>query len=711
MSGLRDDGPDLICPLTAHRLPLTVPMNRLASSPSPYLSSAAHQPVDWHPWGPEPFALARETKRPILLDIGAVWCHWCHVMDGESYEDHGLARFLNDHFICIKVDRDERPDVDARYQRAVQALTGQGGWPLTAFLTADGDVFYGGTYFPPESLHGRPSFREVLSEISRIHRDEQGRVAASTEAIRRVLAESLDESNAADPSVALLESAAADLTKHFDPRNGGFGRSPKFPHPAGVTFLLDRWHSTGADSFREMAHRTLLGMARGGFHDQLGGGFHRYSVDAQWIVPHFEKMAYDNAELLKAYLDGHAALGDPYLAEVALGVVGWLRETLADPDGGYGASQDADVGLHDDGDYFTWTATEASAVLTDEEFEVAAAHYDIGTAGEMHHDPAKNVLWVAESVASISRRTGRSEAETANLLALAQEKLRAARRLRSAPFVDPTRYANWNGMLTGAMLRAGAQLGDARARDHALRSLERLRREAPADDTVTHRAGTPDRFLDDQVQVAAAALDAFEITGRRSWLEWAERLMARVWRDYRDEAGGGLFDLPRGVGGEGLLPTPAKPVQDSPTPSANGVAALNSARLAALLDSKEWRARHADLVRVFGGQAAGLGLFGATFLLALGWAVLPVTHLVIIGAEGDAEADRMHRRALSTFIPRRAVHRLFDDSADVPLPPALRAMVTGASPRAYACQNETCQTPAASDAEWQRTLESLKLRA
>jgi uncharacterized protein YyaL (SSP411 family) len=681
-------------------------VNHLSSSPSPYLASAAHQPVHWYPWGPEAFAAARASGRPILLDIGAAWCHWCHVMDGESYEDPTLAELLNAEYVCIKVDRDERPDVDARYQRAVQALTGQGGWPLTAFLTATGEVFYGGTYFPPDGRHGRPGFRTVLAEIARIHREERDRVAAQAAAVRRILSESLDEALAADPAPALLDQAEASLVRHYDERHGGWGTQPKFPHPAGIAFLLDRWYELGGDHRRAMAVGTLRGMARGGFHDQLGGGFHRYSVDAEWCVPHFEKMAYDNAELLKAYLDGHAATGEPAFAEVALGVVRWVREVLADPDGGFGASQDADVGLHDDGDYFTWTAAEAQAVLTDDEFEVAAAHYDIGTAGEMHHDPSRNVLWVAEDVAPIAARTGRPVSEVANLLALAQEKLRAERRTRPVPFVDRTRYANWNAMLASALLRAGVQLNERWARAQGLRALERIRREAPERDAVPHTPGGVTGLLDDQVQVAAAALDAFEATGDRGWLTWCEALLDRVWRDYLDPDGGGLFDVARGRGGEGLLPAPAKPVQDAPTPSPNGVAALTAARLAALTGAERWRERHRSLVRTFGGRAAELGLFGATFLLAMGWEVSPVTHLVIVGAEGDAEADRMHRRALTTFVPRRVVHRIRegDPAAGASLPPALRAMLDGAAPRAYACRGETCQAPAADDAAWAATL-------
>lgn len=671
-------------------------MNHLSTATSAYLTSAAHQPVPWWPWSAEAFAEAARLDRPILLDIGAVWCHWCHVMDGESYEDPAIAELLSENFICIKVDRDERPDVDARYQRAVQALSGMGGWPLTAFLTPGGEVFYGGTYYPPVPQQGRHSFRQVLTSILKIWHEQRDRVATQATAIANVVRESLDELAPADPAEELLLKAEQLLEQHFEPTHGGWGRGPKFPHPAAISFLLSRWVDQGGDLRRTMALRTLDGMWRGGVHDHLGGGFHRYSVDAEWIVPHFEKMAYDNAELAKSYLDAFGSVGDPAYAEVVLGIVRWVREVLADPEGGYSASQDADVGLHDDGDYFTWTLAEAAAELTPEELEVAVAYYDIGTAGEMHHDPARNVLYLKEELPAIARRIGRPLSRVAQELANAQEKLQIARRKRTTPFIDRTRYTNWNGMLASAMLRAGSTLGDAWAAPHALKTLERIRREATAPDAVGHVAGAVPSLLDDQVQIAAAALDAFELTGDRQWLEWCAALMERTWHDHHDAEAGGLFDTPRGVGGEGLLPSPAKPVQDTPTPSPNGVAALTAARLGAHLDSEEWKGRHRDLVRAFAGRAAELGLYGATFLMAMSWALAPVTHLVIVG--DDAEADRMHRRALSTFIPRKVVQRFRDPSSHPPyLPSYLRSMLDGAAPRAYVCRGESCLAPAATD--------------
>jgi len=688
-------------------------VNRLAGTTSPYLQAAAHQPVHWFPWGEEAFRHAAELDRPILLDIGAAWCHWCHVMDRESYEDPELARFLNEHFVCIKVDRDERPDVDARYQRAVQAITGQGGWPLTGFLLPDGHLFYGGTYFPPEGKYARPGFRTVLAEVVRVYRTQRDRVTHQAVALGRALAEHLDESAPGEPSPGLLAHATEEIARLFDPRHGGFGTQPKFPHPALVTFLLTRWFDTRDPALRVMVDRTLLGMASGGIHDHLGGGFHRYSVDARWIVPHFEKMSYDNAELLKAYLDGYAAFGTPVYAETARGIVRWVREVLADPAGGYGASQDADVGLHDDGDYYTWTLEEAAAVLSPAELEVAAAYFDIGTAGEMDHNPSRNVLYVAEPIERIAGRLGEDPGEVARRLTQAIAKLRDARARRPTPAVDRTRYTNWNGMLAGAMIRAGPVLEDPWALEHGLATLRRVRQEAADPAALPHSPGGVAGLLDDQVQVAAAALDAYEATGDRAWLDWSAALLDRVWQEYHDPAGGGLFDTALRPAGEGLLPTRAKPVQDAPTPSPNGVAALACARLAELTGDAKWRERSAELVGLFAGRAAELGLFAATMLLAVDWAVNPPTHLVIVGgseAGQAARADVLHRQALRTWAPRRVVHRIAPGTVDPShLPPEIRGMLTtGGAPRAYLCVGTACRAAVAEADEWAALLGELR---
>ncbi len=683
--------------------------NRLADAASAYLQSAAHQPTHWYPWGPEAFRAARELDRPVLLDIGAVWCHWCHVMDGESYEDPAIAEFLNGHFICIKVDRDERPDVDARYQRAVQAIVGQGGWPLTGFLTPEGQVFYGGTYFPPDGKYGRPGFRAVLEQVRSVYHGQRDRVEQQALTLRRLLSEHLDERAEGEVSPALLELAAGAMARLFDATHGGFGTAPKFPHPAAVTFLLSRWLDTGDAMLREMAERTLGGMAAGGIHDQLAGGFHRYSVDARWVVPHFEKMAYDNSELLKAYLDGVLVLGQPEAAEVARGIVRWFREELADPAGGYGASQDADVGLHDDGDYFTWTLGEARDAIGDERaLEVAAAYYDIGTAGEMHHNPARNVLFVAEPLETIAERLGLDLATARERLTLARTRLVAARAGREAPFIDRTRYTCWNAMVATALLRAGAVLEDQWAREHALLTLSRIRAEADDPTRLRHAPGGPGGMLDDQVQVALALLEAHELTGDPQWLTWCAALLERVWEEYGDPDGGGLYDT-AARDGEGLLPTRLRPVQDAPTPSPNGVAALAAARLAELTDSATWRARHRALVAAFAGSAGGLGIYGATYLLAADWALHPPAHLVIV-EDGDAAlADRLHRLALLRFLPRRVVQRVRAESLGTSaLPTAIRGMLSaGRGTRAYACVGAACRAPVSDAEAWQQVLAEL----
>lgn len=682
--------------------------NRLAGSPSAYLAAAASQPVHWYPWGDEALAAARETGRPVLLDIGAAWCHWCHVMDRESYESPELATFLNDNFICIKVDRDERPDVDARYQRAVQALSGQGGWPLTVLLTGDARPFFGGTYFPPASMHGRPGFRTVLQSVLDAWNAEPGRVAAQAEMVSRLVTEALDESEAETVTSSTLADAAAGMVRRFDPQFGGFGSAPKFPYPAALRFLLARWYDTGDAQLRDVIERTLDAMALGGIHDQLGGGFHRYSVDERWIVPHFEKMAYDNSELLRVYTEAFLALGEPAYGQVARGIVRWVTDLLALPGGGYGASQDADVGLDDDGDYFTWTRAEAASVLSGVELEVASAHWDIGTAGEMHHDPGRNVLFVAESAESISRRLGMDETEVDQLIEAARSKLRAARARRPAPAVDPARYTAWNAMLASAMLLAGKALDDAPAREHALATLRRIRREAPVPDRVAHSADRTEAWLEDQAQSADAALTACECTGDVEWLTWAEALADRIWREHEDPDDGALFDLGGDRIGAGLLSARGKPSQDAPTPSANGVAAIVAIRLWHLTGRETWRRRSERVVEAFGGQLLAAPLHAATLLLAADWLRSPVAHLVVRGPDGDATAEAMHRVALRGWRPRRVIRRVSPGQPLAGAPPALEAVLaqgeSGAS--GLLCVGDTCQLPVHDLAAWKAMLET-----
>ena len=654
--------------------------NLLATEPSAYLQSAAHQPVHWRPWGDEAFAQARAEDKPILLDIGAVWCHWCHVMDGESYEDPHVAELLNRDFICIKVDRDERPDVDVRYQRAVAALTGQGGWPLTAFLNPAGEVFFGGTYFPADdNPYGRPGFATVLQHVARLYREEREKVAQNAQAIHQHVAETLNEAKPGPVTPLLVEQAADQMARLFDVRYGGFGTSPKFPHPAALEFLIARWHDTGLDWAREVVEKTLTAMARGGIRDHVGGGFHRYAVDERWIVPHFEKMAYDNAELLKAYLSAYQAWGTPLFREVATGIVDWVLEVLSDREAGaFFTSQDADVGPHDDGDYWTWTPEEARAVLSEREFDVVRRVYDVEDPGEMQHNPKKNVLWWKRDPAGDDEWP---------LLKTARVKLKAARHRRPAPFVDRTAYVSWNAMLAAAFLQAGAVLDRPECNALALAVLERIWKDAWTEDSgVAHVLGRaePRGMLEDNVQSAAAFLDAYEATGNEDWLARAARVMAYCTAAHWDDAAGGFFDVARDRGATGVayLTTRAKPVQDSPTPAPNGVAALVLARLWALTDRKEWRAQLDRQLGAFAGTAAELSLYGATLARAIDWAVHPGTRIEVSGPRGQGTGCDMHLVALQTYRPRKVVvRRIAERSA------------------ATVCVGTTCSLPVATPEE------------
>src|ERR1700723_2012499 len=454
--------------------------NSLALAASSYLHSARHQPVQWHAWSEAAFARAQAEDKPILLDIGAVWCHWCHVMDRESYENPEIAALINEHFVAIKVDRDERPDVDARYQAAVSAISGQGGWPLTAVLTPDGRPYFGGTYFPVSDRFGRPGFGRVLLTMAQAWRERREEALESAGSVMAAIEqnESFQGRTAGNEdalTLSLVDKIAASALKQFDPRNGGFGAQPKFPYPAALDLLLELAMNRDNRAAAQAFSVTLEKMARGGVYDQLAGGFHRYSVDERWVVPHFEKMLYDNAELLKNYVHAFQSYVDPEFARVARDIIRWMDASLTDRErGGFYASQDADIDLDDDGDYFTWTRAEAAAVLTPEEMEIAAAYYDIGDLGDMHHNPAKNVLHVKQTLDAVAARAGKTRAEAQALLGTAHARLYAARGARPTPFIDTTVYTNWNALAVSAYFEAAQVLRLPEVKAFALLTLDRL---------------------------------------------------------------------------------------------------------------------------------------------------------------------------------------------------------------------------------------------
>jgi len=676
--------------------------SRLAGERSPFLLHGATQPVDWWPWGEHAFRLARDSDRPLLLDIGAVWCHWCHVMDRESYEDPETAALINALFVPVKVDRDEKPDVDARYQRAVQVLTGQGGWPLTAFLTPDGDVFYGGTYFPPDERHGRPSFRRVLREVARIWTDERTRALDAASGIRGRLEQyAQGERQPGEPRAALLHETYEELANSFDFRWGGFGRAPKFPNPGALDLLLDHW----VDADREWAHRivteSLLAMGRGGIFDQLAGGFHRYATDARWIIPHFEKMAYDNGPLLATYAAAHAATGEPFFARVANDIVAHYLDIAPDlvREGGFPASQDADYGNDNDGDYWTWTDDELRVVLGHgNELNHARLRYGLDDeAGAMHVDPARHVLFLAMDDAALAGRLGLAAADVETLNTHVRTQLKQARGGRPAPLVDTTVYAGWSALLAAGHLAAARWMDGRAAGETALRALDRTWNEGFIEDSgILHRVGDPasGTVLEDQAFVLLALLDAFEYAQDEQWLDRARTLanvmIRRFHREDEQAFGDRPVDAPSTVS---VLERPHMPIADSPTPSGNGAAALALLRLAVLTGDEAAAVTANGVLRSFAGSAARLLASAATWMKALAWAVLPVTTVTVVD-DAPARDSALLAAALRTYRPRTVVRLIRPAAAqDAWLPPEVRAMVDGAHPRAYICAGRTCAAP------------------
>jgi uncharacterized protein YyaL (SSP411 family) len=602
--------------------------NRLISEASPYLRSAAYQPVDWYPFSPQAFARAQELDRPILLDIGAVWCHWCHVMDRESYENPEIARLINEMFVAIKVDRDARPDIDARYQRAVQALTGQGGWPLTAFLTPSGKVFFGGTYFPPENRRGRPGLKELLPKLSEAYRTQKDRILAGADEIAQFLQTSASNSaQAGKVTPALLEQLVAALPKDFDSEYGGGARAPKFPHGAVIRLALDRHAATRDARLRDVAEKTLEGMARGGLRDYIHGGFYRYSTDRFWHVPHFEKMSYVQAELLEAFARAYQATGKPLYREAAEGILRYLTDTLSDQTrGGFLATQDADVSLDDDGSYFTWTLAEIKELLSAKEAQAFAAHYGVVASPQRHppETPDRNVLYQAKSLEEVAAELKLPVEEVHTLVESAREKLRAARRRQKAPFVDPNKFVDWNALVLSAYRYAYEAFGDEAVKAFALRSTDFLLTKAYRPGQGMYhtffegKAHTPG-LLRDQAYMALALLDMYKISGRQRYLDAAQDLMDYALDHFWDPKQGGFFDVAHGEDFVEILSQPRKEVQDAPLPGANAVAALALDRLFTLTGQERYREKAGQTLAAFAGSAPRLGTFAATYARAVAY--------------------------------------------------------------------------------------------
>ena len=698
------------------------PENRLKDSASPYLRSAAQQPIDWHEWGDAAFARAKSEDKPILLDIGAVWCHWCHVIDRESYENAEIAKIINEHFVAVKVDRDERPDVDSRYQSAISLISRQGGWPLTGFLLSDGKPFFGGTYFPPEDQMGRPGFRHVLLAVADSYRNKRAELERAANSLADAVSQAEVFTGArADFDLGVVDAQIKSITELFDIKNGGFGSAPKFPHSSAIDLILERYQQTKEKHLLAMAETTLEKMARGGVYDQLAGGFHRYSVDERWLVPHFEKMSYDNSELLKNYLhasrfswsDEEDSFGKPdanwypkfsVFGEVAERIVIWVNEVLSDQEnGGFYASQDADYSLDDDGDYFTWSLDEVRAALTLEESRVIELYYDVEPHGEMHHNPAKNVLWIAREFSEIAQILKKHEDEIVRIKLDAEAKMMKARRERPTPFVDKTMYVSWNAMFVSAYLEAARVIGTGSiaqdCRKFALKTLDRMLKEVWSETSgFSHRIGGPrlEGSLDDQVFSVLALLDAYEATLDPRYFIAAKKTTDLATARYGDAEGGGFFDRPSDAAPMGGLDVRRKPFQDSPTPGANSVAAIALVRMHAFTGDERYHAFAQKTLEAFAGIAPQYGLFAATYGLAATLFSHDPIQVVITGDSNDPTALALEAAAHRVFRFGKSVLRVTPQTPQLHLAGALKETLPhlpANKPLAVVCSGQTCLPP------------------
>ncbi len=663
------------------------------------MRNAAEQSIEWYPWGEEAFELARRTNRPILLDVGASWCHWCHVMDEGTYSDAEVARLLRQHFVSVKVDRDQNPEIDRRYQRQVSALTGEGGWPLTGFLTPDGEVFLGGTYFPPQDGLGRPGFRRVLKEVARLWKEEPERIRGNAASVKEALERMQLRPRTAPASFSsFVEKVRDQLTQSYDAVHGGFGFSPKFPHPTAISFLMFDSFQSGSEPELRQARETLLRMADGGMYDQLGGGFHRYSVDEGWHIPHFEKMGVDNAALLSVYAEGSRRFEEARFLETVRGSTGWILTALSDPSGGFGASQDADNAPGDDGGYFTWSRSELKAVLSSSELRLVSRYFGVGSEGRMPHDPDRNVLFRLMSAKEAAEGTDLTERQAERELVLAQEKLRSERSRRPAPQVDRALYADLNGGFIRALVQASVLLGDPIPLAQAKRTADRFLDHAYSPDRgLAHRLDPSGAsgygLLEDQASFALGLVELAGVTLDRRYLDATERLLALIDREFRGDGGllrdvaPALYDGPS----LGTLSEPSYPLEDNPHLSPTAATAIALLRLSSLTNSEDAREKAMGLLSSAIARVSSTGLFAAGLAWAVGLSESPPARVVIeaSGSEGTA----LVRATETTWHPNLWI---FHGTPPTPfaLPDELSSAASGSSePRALICFGTHCLAP------------------
>jgi len=663
--------------------------NRLIHETSPYLRQHAHNPVDWYPWGKDALAKAKAENKPILLSIGYSACHWCHVMERESFENPDIAKLMNEHFVSIKVDREERPDLDDIYQKSAQAFMRRGGgWPLTVFLTPDQEPFWGGTYFPPTPRHGMPGFPEVLLGVVEAYNKEPAQVQQNTQKVKAGLRQIASPQPSTDPlTEELLDGAVKDLGAFYEPVNGGFGDAPKFPTPPPFQVLLRQFARTKDQQALDMTLHSLWKMAAGGIYDHLGGGFHRYSTDGQWLVPHFEKMLYDNAQLVRLYLDGWRLSREPRFKQVVEETIEYLRREMIHPDGGFYTAQDADSEGHE-GKYFIWEPAEVNAILGLDLGGMFCRVYDITDRGNFE---GKNIPNLINANGKIDVKD-LPNAEQA--FADARRKLLEVRERRVKPLRDDKILTGWNGLMLSGVLDAYQTLSNAAYLDMAEKALAFLLEYAYKNGrlfrTVTGGIGKLNAYLDDYAFLTAALIDAFEATAKPAYLDKARELTAVMLEQFWDSQAGGCFFT--GKDHEPLIQR-MKTAEDSAIPSGNAVAAMNFLRLFHYTGKPNYLDKAEQTLRLFRAHMDQNPFGMASMLCALDFYLAKPKEIVLVGKPGAAEMKDLLLKIYGRYVPNKTLV-LMDNAGSGYVPAAAKGKTAiDGKPTAYVCHNFTCSQP------------------
>ena len=684
--------------------------NRLFLESSPYLLQHAHNPVAWYPWGDEAFAAAARLKRPVFLSVGYSTCHWCHVMEEESFENEDVARTLNEQFVAIKVDREERPDVDAIYMQAVQALSGSGGWPMSVWLTPERAPFYGGTYFPTAS------FTAILRELhDRWEHDKEGVVSSGTDLAGRIRTqlEATDRGGRLPPE-SVLADAATRYSETFDPTYGGIRRAPKFPSSLPIRFLLHHHRRTGSPRSLAMATLTLEKMAAGGMHDQIGGGFHRYSTDDRWLVTHFEKMLYDNARLALDYLAGYQVTGREDFADVAKRVLRYVERDMTSPEGAFYSATDADSsapgGRREEGWFYTWTPAEITALLGEERARIVIAFFGV-TPGGNH--AGRSILETPLSTALVAESLKLPVARVADVVEESRELLYAARAKRPAPARDEKILTAWNGLMISAYAQASMGLHSP---DYAVKAaraatfvLSKLRTNGRLQRSFKDGEAHYDAYLDDYAFLVAGLLDLFEATGELHWLEDAIGVDQILQKQYEDPVGGFFLT----AGDQSPLLAREKPGYDGAEPSGNSIEALNLLRLSELTSSESYRQRAERTFEAVEGTLARSPTALSEMLLALDFRYDSPKEIVIVTPAARVEADPFLMRLGRTFVPNRVLAVMTNGGATAALaallPIAQDKIAKGGLVTAYVCEKRTCDLPTTDPASFAKQIQKVRL--